>query len=276
MLRSELLPLFRLHHLFDIDGAVTDPTEALLVVIDDGERRAALLVDELLGQYQVVAKSLGPFMGRVDGVSGAAILGDGRVGLIVDPADLVELARRLPTGRIGATPTDRSTTVSNGTAPSSAPRVGGGKFLTFFLDEEEYGLEILKVQEIIGLLPITRVPRTPPFVRGVINLRGKVIPVTDLRLKFGLEPAEATAETCVVVVRANDVEVGLIVDRVSEVVNIAGPNIDPAPSFGADVNVEFILGIGKADGKVKLLLDIDKVLSTQDVVELKLATTAGS
>jgi two-component system chemotaxis sensor kinase CheA len=271
MLRRELLPIFRLHNLFTIDGAVTDPVEALLVVVDDGERRAALLVDELLGQQQVVAKSLGRFVGRVDGVSGSAILGDGRVGLILDPADLATLARRLPTGRNGATTSERSTTVSNGTAPSGAPRVGGGKFLTFFLDEEEYGLEILKVQEIIGLLPITRVPRTPPFVRGVINLRGKVIPVTDLRLKFGLAEAEATAETCIVVVRANDVELGLVVDRVSEVLDIVGDNIDPAPAFGADVNVDYILGIGKAEGKVKLLLDIDRVLSTQDVVELKLA-----
>src|SRR5205085_292354 len=109
-----------------------------------------------------------------------------------------------------------------------------------------YGLEILKVQEIIGLLPITRVPRTPPFVRGVINLRGKVIPVTDLRLKFGMPESEATAETCIVIVRAAGVEVGLVVDRVSEVLDIGADQIDAAPAFGPEVDTQYLLGIAKA------------------------------
>ena len=152
----------------------------------------------------------------------------------------------------------------------------GGKFLTFFLGDEEYGLQILAVQEIIGLLPVTRVPRTPPFVRGVVNLRGKVIPVADLRLKFGLPAVEPTAETCIVFVRANATEVGLVVDRVSEVVDIPADRVDPPPTFGPDVNVDYLLGIGKGDGGgVKLLLNIDNVLSTQDVVDLRVATAAG-
>jgi purine-binding chemotaxis protein CheW len=143
------------------------------------------------------------------------------------------------------------------------------KFLTFFLADEEYGLEILKVQEIIGLLPITRVPRTPPFMRGVINLRGKVISVVDLRLKFGMPAIEATAETCIIVVQAASMEMGIIVDKVSEVLAIGSGEIDESPSFGTTVNTDYILGIGKAQGKVKLLLDIDKVLSQQEVTDIR-------
>jgi purine-binding chemotaxis protein CheW len=147
----------------------------------------------------------------------------------------------------------------------------GGKFLTFFLAGEEYGIEILKVHEIIGLLPITRVPRTPGFIRGVINLRGKVIPVVDLRLKFGMESVAHTDETCIIVVQVRGAEMGIVVDKVSEVRDIASQDIEDAPSFGTDVNTDYILGIGKAEGKVKILLDIDKVLSTQEVVALRAA-----
>lgn len=144
-----------------------------------------------------------------------------------------------------------------------------GKYLTFDLASEEYGLEILKVQEIIGLLPVTRVPRTPEFIRGVMNLRGKVIPVIDLRLKFGMETVEDTRRTSIVVVQLNheksQIIMGLIVDDVSEVIDIAGECIDPPPQFGAQVNTDFIKGIGKINGKVVILLDVDKVMSGSEV-----------
>jgi purine-binding chemotaxis protein CheW len=143
-----------------------------------------------------------------------------------------------------------------------------GKYLTFFLGSEEYGIEILKVHEIIGVMPITPVPRTPAYIKGVINLRGKVIPTVDLRLKFGMPPVDQTEETCIIVVQTHGIEMGTIVDKVSEVLNISAQDIDDAPSFGASVNTDFILGIGKASGKVRLLLDIDKVLSTADVLDL--------
>jgi purine-binding chemotaxis protein CheW len=136
-----------------------------------------------------------------------------------------------------------------------------GKYLTFSLAGEEYGLEILKVREIIGLMDITAVPRTPAFVKGVINLRGKVIPVVDLRLKFGLESAEATDETCIIVVDVGELEMGIIVDKVSEVLDVAGEHIEDTPSFGVDVDTDFILGMGKANGNVTILLDISRVLS---------------
>ncbi len=143
----------------------------------------------------------------------------------------------------------------------------GGKFLTFFLAGEEYGLEILKVQEIIGMMDITPVPRSPDHIRGVINLRGKVIPIVDLRLRFGMTAAERTAETCIIVVEANRIQTGIVVDQVSEVLDIPQDNIEDAPAFGADVQTDYILGIGKAQGRVRLLLDIDRVLSGQEIVD---------
>jgi len=144
-----------------------------------------------------------------------------------------------------------------------------GKYLTFELGGEVYGLEILKVQEIIGMMKVTRVPKTPGFVRGVINLRGKVIPVVDLRLKFGLEAKEDTDRTCIIVVQIQHkdakVTMGSIVDEVSEVMDISADQIEPAPEFGASVETEFILGMGKVNQKVVMLLDVDKVLSTGEI-----------
>ncbi len=140
-----------------------------------------------------------------------------------------------------------------------------GKYLTFALGDEEYGLEILRVREIMGLMDITAVPRTPPHVKGVINLRGKVIPVIDLRLKFGMPPVEYTQETCIIVVDVNGQQTGIIVDKVSEVLDIAAEDIEPAPEFGDTVETSFILGMGKVKGKVKTLLDIAKVLGGEDM-----------
>ena len=148
-----------------------------------------------------------------------------------------------------------------------------GKYLTFKLGVEEYGLEILKVQEIIKMMEITKVPRTPDFVRGVINLRGKVIPVVDLRLKFGMERRETTDKTCVIVVQVSHaggaLTMGTIVDEVSEVLDIHAGQIEPAPEFGTSVDTDFILGMGKVGKKVIMLLGIDKVLSSGDLVAVE-------
>jgi purine-binding chemotaxis protein CheW len=144
-------------------------------------------------------------------------------------------------------------------------RADAGKYLTFVLGVEEYGIEILKVREIIGVMDITPVPRTPHYIKGVINLRGKVIPVIDLRLKFDMEEKEYTNETCIIVVDVQSVLIGIVVDTVSEVVDIVSDNIDPAPSFGSTVDTDFILGMAKIGDKVKILLDIDKVLSVEEL-----------
>jgi purine-binding chemotaxis protein CheW len=147
-----------------------------------------------------------------------------------------------------------------------------GKYLTFRLSHEEYGIGILKVVEIIKLMEITEVPRTPDFIRGVINLRGKVIPVVDLRGKFGMNTISDTAETCIIVVnvqaQSTAVQMGILVDTVSEVLDIAGADIEPAPRFGSDIDTAFILGMAKSKGTVKILLDIDKILSGAEVASL--------
>ncbi len=145
----------------------------------------------------------------------------------------------------------------------------GGKFLTFYLGEEEYGLEILKVHEIIGLMAITRVPRTPDFVRGVINLRGKVIPIADLRRKFRMETVEDTEQTCIIVVQTQGVQFGVVVDRVSEVVDLTTEEIEDSPAFGAEIDTNYILGMGKTGDRVRILLDIDRVLSLQELKQLE-------
>lgn len=135
----------------------------------------------------------------------------------------------------------------------------GGKFLTFRLVDNEYAIDILAVREIIGVPDITTVPQMPNFVKGVINLRGKVIPVIDLRERFGLGPTPRTDETCVIVIDTGQ-DTGLIVDAVSEVLDIKGEQIDPPPSMGAAVDTTFILGLGKVADDVKILLDIEKVV----------------
>jgi purine-binding chemotaxis protein CheW len=139
-----------------------------------------------------------------------------------------------------------------------------GKYLTFSLADEEYGIGILKIKEIIGMMPITTVPQTPEFVKGVINLRGKVIPVLDLRLRFGMESIDYTDRTCIIVVEiagpSGTVMIGIVVDAVSEVLNIKGEDIEETPTFGTRLNTDYILGMAKMGGGVKILLDIDKVL----------------
>jgi purine-binding chemotaxis protein CheW len=141
-----------------------------------------------------------------------------------------------------------------------------GKYLTVLLDQEAYGLAVLKVREIIRLQKITPVPQMPPFVKGVINLRGRVIPIVDLRIKFGLE-AVFTDRTCIVVVQvqltAQLVQMGLIVDGVEEVVNLTDADIEPTPDFGTKIDTSYLLGMAKVKGQVKTLLDIDRVVSPQ-------------
>lgn len=149
----------------------------------------------------------------------------------------------------------------------------GGKYLTFVLAKEEYGIPILKVREIIKLLEITSIPRTPGYIKGVINLRGKIIPIMDLRLKFGLEEKEYNERTCIVVVEIilNETRklMGLIVDTVSEVVNLTTDQIEPPPEYGFQNNQGFLIGVGKVKERVILLLDIERILSREESIILK-------
>lgn len=148
--------------------------------------------------------------------------------------------------------------------PSPAIRELAAKYLTFRLGAEEYGIKILRVREIIGLMNITPVPRTQRYVRGVINLRGRIIPVLDLRTRFGMEAIGDTEETSIIVVDTDATEtsqMGLLVDGVCEVLDISAEEIEPPPSFGDDVDLRFLRAVAKCRGEVKLLLDTDHVLN---------------
>jgi purine-binding chemotaxis protein CheW len=144
-----------------------------------------------------------------------------------------------------------------------------GKYLTFSLANEEYGIGILKIKEIIGMMPITTVPQTPEFVKGVINLRGRVIPVLDLRSRFGMDPVDYTERTCIIVVEiaggAGNVMIGVVVDSVSEVLSIKAEVIEETPSFGTKLSTDYILGMAKIGKSVKIILDIDKVLGAEEI-----------
>lgn len=149
-----------------------------------------------------------------------------------------------------------------------------GKYLTFQLGKEEYGVGILKVKEIIGMMEITAVPQTPSYVKGVINLRGSVIPVLELRTKFGMDAKEYDDRTCIIVTEvqgeSSQIQVGMIVDSVSEVLNIGEEDIEPPPVFGgASVDTANILGMAKMKGEVKILLDVDNVVSEGELEELE-------
>lgn len=149
-----------------------------------------------------------------------------------------------------------------------------GKYLTFMLGSETYGIDILQIQEIIGLQPITRIPRVADYVRGVINLRGKVIPVMSLGRRFGFEDREDTFLTCIIVLELSrgdeTVTMGVIVDEVSEVVDIASEQIESAPDLGDDTSTQFIRGMGKIGEKVVILLDMSQVVETKALAGLEL------
>jgi len=145
-----------------------------------------------------------------------------------------------------------------------------GKYLIFQLDKEEFGIKVMNVREIMGMQEITAVPQTPTYMRGVLNLRGKVIPVVDLRLKFGIPETEYTPRTCIIVVQAaresGIVPMGIIVDGVAEVLNLAGSDIEDTPDFGSGGDTSYLLGMAKIKGRVKILLDIDRVLACQELL----------
>ena len=167
-----------------------------------------------------------------------------------------------------------STTVKQERTPSSQVDIRSGKYLVFELNGEECCIQVLKVREIMGILDITAVPQTPNYVRGVINLRGKVIPVVDLRIKFGLPEAEYTQRTCIIVVQvqkdSSNMLMGIVVDSVAEVLNLMTADIEDTPNFGQGVATPYLLGMAKIKGRVKLLLDIDEVLTSQELTGLDL------
>jgi purine-binding chemotaxis protein CheW len=169
-----------------------------------------------------------------------------------------------------------STEIQQNTATA---RAAAGKYLSFVLGRESYGIEVLKIREIIRLVDITAVPQMPEYIKGVINLRGKIIPVIDLRLRFGFAEAATTERTCIVVVQVtassgNNIQMGLVVDGVEEVLNISKSDIEDTPDFGSHFETEYLLGMAKVKGKVTALLDIDRVLATTSAQQLATAEAA--
>ena len=158
---------------------------------------------------------------------------------------------------------------SSGVNATAKAEERAGKYLVFHLGKEEFGIRVLKVREIMGIQDITAVPQTPAYVRGVINLRGKVIPVVDLRLKFGLPQIEYTQRTCIIVVQvqadSHAMMMGIVVDGVAEVLNLVGGDIEDTPNFGQGVATPYLLGMAKIKGRVKILLEIDQVLTSQEL-----------
>jgi purine-binding chemotaxis protein CheW len=159
-------------------------------------------------------------------------------------------------------------------AVTSAARASAGKYLSFLLGRESYGIDVLKIREIIRMVDITAVPQMPEYIKGVINLRGKIIPVVDLRLRFGFVDSETTERTCIVVVQVRStsgasIQMGLVVDAVEEVLNIAAGDIEETPDFGTKLDTEYLTGMAKVKGRVTALLDIDRVLGAAAITELQ-------
>lgn len=160
--------------------------------------------------------------------------------------------------------------------PAAVEKSLAGKYLTFTLGHESYGIPVLQVREIIRHTTITAVPQMPDHVKGVLNLRGKVIPIVDLRVKFQLEHAEVAERTCIVVVQValcngSRTTMGLIVDRVESVANVASNDIEPTPDFGAQISTSYILGMAKLENRVAALLDIDQIVVAEDIEHLNKA-----
>jgi purine-binding chemotaxis protein CheW len=152
----------------------------------------------------------------------------------------------------------------------------GSQFLTFQLGDELYGVDILRVQEIKGYTTVTKIPNTPPHIKGVLNLRGTIVPIVELRTKFGMPTIDYTMFTVIVVVVVKEKIMGLVVDAVSDVLNIDRKDIQPPPQFGAKVDVSFLNGIGKSGDKLVALLNMDRLLSDGDMQDAALATAADS
>jgi purine-binding chemotaxis protein CheW len=200
--------------------------------------------------------------------------------MLFDPVYVTAQAESFPRQNLRVGEIKMTTTAEIASPASSTKVAAAGKYLTFLLGHESYGIRVIQVREIIRLSNITAVPQLPPHVRGVINLRGRVIPVMDLRLKLGMPGAEGTDQTCIVVVHVKladgrNAAMGLVVDGVEEVANIASADIEETPSFGADLSTPCILGMAKIKGEVKILVEIDRLVSG-DAAEFAARTVANT
>lgn len=249
--RGEYLPLFSLHELLRIGGEAPAPEQGIVVILESEGRSFALQVDELVGQQQVVIKSLEQNFRRVEGIAGATIMGDGSVALILDVDALPRLAAR-------RTPPMNGTEASQANGPAQ-------EYLTFTLGREEYAIDILRVQEIRGYDQVTAIANAPPFIKGVINLRGAIVPIVDLRIKFHLAEVTYDPFTVVIILNIGRRIVGVVVDSVSDVIALGGDAIRPPPEFGASFDTEYLLGLATAGERMLILVDIERLMTSREM-----------
>jgi two-component system chemotaxis sensor kinase CheA len=263
-IRDEYLPILALHQLFAVPGAVSDPTQGILVLLEAEGTRFALLVDDLVGQQQVVMKSLETNYHRVEGMLGATILGTGKVALILDVAAL----RRLIKSGGSRHWLKENTMERFGKAIVDSANIARQEFLTFTLGHEEFGLEILKVQEIRSYDGITKIPNAPDFLQGVINLRGVIVPIVDMRMKFNLQKTEYNEFTVVIVLNLSGRTMGVVVDTVSDVIALSQEEIKPAPEFSKMFSTEYLLGLAAVEQRMVILVDIERLMTHQELAVL--------
>ena len=271
----QALPLVRLASLFHVPGGGTESAAGLVVIVEHDGRHWALLVDELLGQQQVVVKSLETNFRKVVGITGATILGDGHAAFDSGyRRHRGDVPRRAAVER-GIEANDdlasrsASMTQQAAVAGSNGSPAESSQYLTFVLGAEQYGVEILRVQEIKGYAAITPIPNTPAHIKGVINLRGTVVPVVDLRAKFSLEATEYNKFTVIIVVTLGDKVIGMLVDAVSDVLDIAASEMRPVPDLGGRADTRFISGMASLAERMTVLLDIDRLLGSDEEAALE-------
>ncbi|OQW94142.1 MAG: hypothetical protein BWK79_07345 [Beggiatoa sp. IS2] len=265
-LRNEYIPILRLYALFNTTPSTAQLDQGLLVIVEGDGQKMGLFVDELLSQQQIVIKSLESNFKQVPGISGATILGDGNVALILDVAGLIRLFRNQTTAAPSAIPfSSKSSSVMYNNDVTHVTN----KYLTFVLATEEYAIDILRVQEIKGWCKVTPIPNTPTYICGVINLRGAIVPIIDLRLRFHLERLEYGPMTVVVVVKVlsgtRERIMGIVVDAVSDVYDVSENEIKPPPDFGSIISIEFVKGLATVDDKMVIVLDIDRLLNSNEL-----------
>lgn len=263
-IRNEYLPVLALHQLFAVPNAVSDPTQGILVLLEAEGTRFALLVDDLVGQQQVVMKSLEANYHRVEGMLGATILGNGKVALILDVA---ALPRLIKSGVSRHWPKE-SNMEQLGKVALDPANIVKQEFLTFTLGNEEFGLEILKVQEIRSYDGITKIPNAPSFLQGVINLRGVIVPIVDMRMKFNLNKTEYNEFTVVIVLNLSGRTMGVVVDTVSDVIALSKDEIKAAPEFSKMFATEYLLGLAAVEQRMVILVDIERLMTHQELAAL--------
>ncbi len=244
-LRGQVVPLVRIADFFELGGE-RDPDKVMIVIVGLQGRQVGLVVDSFEGEQEIVIKPLSDVVGRIPGISGATILGQ--------RFDLAHHRRALARQRSVCERQGRARGILGSlikpwqTSKKTAEQQLSGEVVqvvSFQLGSEEYGVDISQVQEIIRMVEITHVPRAPRFMEGVINLRGQLIPIIDLRTRFGMQRIDATKSTRIVVTEIGSKRVGIVVDSVSEVLNIPIENVEDAPEMIAGVGTEYIQGVGK-------------------------------